>query len=518
MTSLFSVPDREKNYQGYMVYVLSITWTLVICGIVSLGFYFFPQIWWRWLTFFFVSLVIGFKHIALNHYGHTRLASWSLTIMLWLLITIPCYSAGGIMAPGVLSQMSIVLTAGFLLGWRGGVLFALLSLGADLWLVHLELTGQLPVPEVLHNPFTRWLGVLIPFGTIVALQYFATNHMRFSIQAAQREIAKRSEAEALKDKTLYSLGERVKELKTLYAVSRILRDERTAIGSLFKEIANALPAGWQYPEITAARVCFADTWYESSNYQSSAYCQQASMNTTNGTKVCIEVVYLKEMPEEDEGPFLKEERNLIDMLVEMLKIYVERRERTAELLEYKYALDEAAIVSIADVNACFTHVNDNFCAVSKYTRSELLGKHHSIIWSGHHPPEYFDELKMALQSGDPFTGDFCNVAKDGTLYWVNSTIVPFLNENGKVYQYLSINYDITERKKVDLKLLTSEASMRHIMNSALDAIVCMNPDGIITFWTPKCEAAFGWTAEEAIGKQLSNLIVPERYQIGRAHV
>jgi PAS domain S-box-containing protein len=382
--------------------------------------------------------------------------------MVWLYITIPCYTAGGIQAPGILSQMSVILTAGFLLGWRGGLAIGVLTMGTDFWLAYIEMTGSLPAPSVIHNPMTRWLGAFIPFGTILALQYYATNHLRTGLIALQREIAKREEAEKIKDKTVYDLGERVKELRTLYAVSRILQDEDTPPEQLYHKIVEALPPGWQYPDIAAACIAIAGTAYPTSNYKPSDHYQQAEMKTAKGTVVTIEVVYLQPMPESDEGPFFKEERSLINMLVEMLKIDLEHRERSAELKDYKYALDIASIVSISDKDGSFTFVNENFCHISGYRPEELLGKHHSVLWSGLHPSEYFDQLRTAMQNGEPYNGEFCNRAKNGTLYWVDGTIVPFLDKSGKIYQYLSINHDITERKEGEEKIRQSEQLIKKI--------------------------------------------------------
>ncbi|SMO79074.1 PAS domain-containing protein [Solitalea koreensis] len=462
MSNFFSLPDKEKDFQRYMAYMLTIIWSVVTGLIVAAGFYFLPQAWLRWLTFLSLSIFIAVFNISLNRFGYTRLASWSFIIMLWLYITIPNYSAGGIFAPGIMSQMSVILTAGFLLGWRGGLAIGLLTMGVDFWMAYMQLIGQLPAPSVIHNPITRWIGAVIPFGTILALQYYATNHLRTGLLAMQREMLKREEAEKVKDKTLYDLGERVKELKTLYAISRILQDEDTPPKKLFREIAEVLPAGWQYPDITAARVWIAETEYVTHNYEPSEYSQSAEMKTTNGTKVGIEVVYLQPMAELDEGPFLQEERSLINMLVEMLKIDLERRERSAELKDYKYALDIASGVSITGADDTFTFVNDNFCKASKYSPEELLSQNWSITDSGIHSPEYFASLHIAMQNGKPYRGEFCNKAKDGTLYWVDTSVIPFLDDDGNVYQHLSINYDITERKAAEEKIKQSERLIKKI--------------------------------------------------------
>lgn len=462
MTSLFYMPDKEKNYQSYMVFVLTILWSVVTGLTVSLGFYFFPDLWSRWLLFLGISLFMAGFHLTLNKLGYIRTASWSLTIFVWLYITVTCYSAGGINAPGILSQTSVILTAGFLLGWRGGLIFGILTIAADFGMAYMEMIGSLPHPTVVHTPITRWIAAFIPFGTILALQYYATNHLNTGLKALQREIIKREEAEKEKDQTVSDLKERVKELKTLYNVNKILQDEDTASGLLFRELAKIIPGGWQYPEIASARITVDGTIFTSDNYKPCMSCQRAEGKTSKGTIISIEVGYSQLMPKSDEGPFLKEERSLISMLVEMIKIAIERREQSAELKDYKYALDIGYSVSISDSSGLFSFANENFSKISKYTCDELKGQNHSILWSGYHPSEYFDELGIAMEGGKPFKGEFCNRAKDGSLYWVDTTIVPFLDENRKIYQFLSINHDITERKESEEKIKRSEELLRKV--------------------------------------------------------
>jgi PAS domain S-box-containing protein len=476
MVNIFSKPNKEKNYQGYMVYVLAVIWSVVTATIVSMGFFLLPEVWPRWLVLLGISVSMGVIILTLNRFGYTRLASWSLTLTLWLYITLPCYSAGGIIAPGILMQMSVILTAGFLLGWRGGLVIGLLTICIDFGLVYLELTGRLPNPSVIHTPLTRWVANIISFGTIISLQYYATNHLRVGLTAMQREIQKREEAEKIKDQTLFNLEERIKELKTLNTVSQILQEEEDSHPELIKRIVRVLPLGWQYSDITAARIFIAETEYATHNFKPSAFSQQAEMKTASGTKVMMEVVYLQQMPKCYEGPFLEEERNLLNTLATMLKIDLERRERNAELKDYQYALDVASIVSIANIDGTFSFVNQKFCEVSKYRPEELIGKNHSMIWSGFHPPKYFDELKIAMQNGIPFRGEFCNMAKDGTIYWTDSSIVPFLGENKKVYQYLSISRNITNRKEMEYLIKEQAETFRAIIENTKESIFLISPE------------------------------------------
>jgi PAS domain S-box-containing protein len=179
------------------------------------------------------------------------------------------------------------------------------------------------------------------------------------------------------------------------------------------------------------------------------------------------------------------------------------RESNKEISDYKFALDASGIVAITDQNGIIRHVNDNFCRISKYNASELIGHDHRMISSGFHSKHFIANLWKTIQSGNIWKGELKNKAKDGATYWVDTTIVPFLDENQKPYQYIAIRADITKRKEAEEVLAASETRFRALIENSAEGIALTDEFSNVFYRSPSSAKITG--------------ITPAANSISRAH-
>ncbi|PQJ10768.1 hypothetical protein CJD36_012415 [Flavipsychrobacter stenotrophus] len=255
----------------------------------------------------------------------------------------------------------------------------------------------------------------------------------------------------------HQLAERVKELSTIYYANEILKDEHQSAGEVFTKIVELLPPGWQYPEICGARIVFDGQEYCTQNYRTSVTVQAEHFRLIDGRQGVIEVIYTEEKPHEYEGPFLKEERDLIRTLAETIVVYFnkasQQRERTKSEANFRSSFEHAAIgVALVSTGGKFVKVNQALCSMLGYSEDELLALTFAEIT---HPEDVgpdVENVKLILDGiKDFYRIEKRYIHKNGSIIWINLNAAIIRDSEHKPLYFVSQIENITERKESQSK-------------------------------------------------------------------
>ncbi|MEE8402396.1 MAG: PAS domain-containing protein, partial [Candidatus Hydrothermarchaeaceae archaeon] len=314
---------------------------------------------------------------------------------------------------------------------------------------------------------------------------------------------------ALKKQT-HDLGERIKELNCLYEVSRLSADPERSLSEIFKDTTNLIPTAWQYPEITCARLTYGGQEFTTENFKETEWRQFTNI-TASGTKVgSIEVYYLEERPEIDEGPFLKEEGSLIDTLGKQLGNTVERKEAEKALKSSKEfnetvlnsMNDAVSIIDVSDFR--ILGVNRFFLESLNLKEEEVLGK--ACYKITHHrdspctPPDDICPLLESVKTGKHSVFEHVHYSKAGKEVYVEVSASPIKDETGKVIQVVHVARDITERKRAEKEIIEAKGRLSALVDSVGDGIMTVNLDYTIADVNPAVCRMLGYTKKEILGK------------------
>jgi PAS domain S-box-containing protein len=282
---------------------------------------------------------------------------------------------------------------------------------------------------------------------------------------------KRAE-EALKKKT-HDLRERVKELNCLYGTTRLIVEPECTLEEVFQGTVDLIHQSWQYPEITCARIIFEGKEFKTLNWKESEWKQSTDFTTEKGKRGVIEVAYLEQKPEIVEGPFLGEERQLIDGLARILEDFIERKSAENALREsealFRSIYEESPIgIELYDSDGVLIEVNNACLAIFGVTDvSEIKG------FKLFEDPNVSETVKERLARGEGIRYETAfdfglikkhklyRTTKSGIVY-LDITITPLVREDGSIKGYLVQVHDVSDRKRMEAEL------KRHLMKYALE--------------------------------------------------
>lgn len=292
-----------------------------------------------------------------------------------------------------------------------------------------------------------------PFAAEVSLNRVDLETGPFLL-AIVRDVTERQRAAAEKARLVDDLNERVKELTVLHATMRLLQQPQETTPELLQRIVASLPAAWQYPDITAARITVADTEAATENFSPTPWSQRAEFLTAQGEPGAVEVVYLEARPPAVEGPFLAEERRLINSLAELLHAYFERQRVETALRQNEERLrlmieHMPIMVDALDANGQIVLWNRECERVTGYSAAEIVGQPNAFE-KLYPDARYRDQMLAEWQvRGNNYVGWAWDLtAKDGatrTIEWSNiSDRIPLFN-----WPNWGIGIDVTERRRAE---------------------------------------------------------------------
>lgn len=319
------------------------------------------------------------------------------------------------------------------------------------------------------------------------------------------KISKKAEDRLVQEKLLHKMGERVKELQCIYGVTNSIQ-HRENLEDIFQDIALLIPPSWQYPEVTRGKVRYEGKEYISEPFKETKWKQSSDIVIKGESKGSVEVYYLKKCPELDEGPFLKEERHLIDNIARSLTEAIERKlvEEEVRNSEMKFRdVFESNMIGMIfwDAEGNISDANSRFLYIVGYTEEEVLsGK---VRWKDMTPKEYthLDDiaLKELSEKGvcSPFEKEY--IRKDGSRVPIllGAAVASGFKDRGVCFVL-----DISESKKI-------ETERDRILNLSKDLICVAGMDGYFKYLNPAWESTLGYSMEEMLEKPFLDFIHPD---------
>ena len=330
------------------------------------------------------------------------------------------------------------------------------------------------------------------------------------------DMTERKVAEEERDGLLRQLDHRVKELNCLYGISNILARQDASPEERFRGILELIPPAWQYPDITCARITIEGKRYKTGNFKKTGWIQAQDI-TVHGERVgTMEVCYLEERPEAAEGPFLEEERHLIEAIAGRLGEAIERK-RVKEALqdsEEKLRIMSSSItdgIVLTDMEANIIKVNNSMLRMGKYkNEKELVGRNALDFVSPKDRARAMKNLRKEIAEGHSIKPvEYTLLASDGSGFAVESSAAILCDNSGNPVGLVNVIRDITERKVAEEALRESEEMRRLVLDNTDASINYFDAEGIIKLINRKSCELLGWDPKDAVGRSIYDMFPKE---------
>jgi PAS domain S-box-containing protein len=257
------------------------------------------------------------------------------------------------------------------------------------------------------------------------------------------------------------LHQRVKELQCLYDIGALVEKPGITLDEILQGTVDLMPSAWQYPEITAARLILEDQEFVATGFQETFWSQGCRVVVNGEPLGQLQVCYLEERPERDEGPFLREGRVLLEAIAGRLGRIIERQKAQDHVRRLSEAVEQSpSTVVITDLQGNIEYVNPRFAETTGYSPQEIIGQNPRLLKSGQHPKAHYRELWNTILAGQQWHGEFINKRKSGELYFELASISPITNAEGETTHFVKVSEDFTERRQMEETLQRSESRLR----------------------------------------------------------
>ncbi len=416
-----------------------------------------------------IGLAIGVSAILLNRSGRIQAATWLVIGSLIALAALQLYLEGSppIDLAGAFSLLVVVVLAVVLLDspgtWLAIAAAIVIYEGAHLlWragMIQPAIGRTLPARSIFA--MVAWLVCIV---IIAALMQSTLGYLRFQSRKLEKQT--------------HDLGERIKEIRCLYHVTDLLRHQVHGMDDSLQQVVEVLPPGWQYPDITCARIRFLDKEYVTDNFKETTWRQIEDLVIADDVAGSVEVFYLEERPEEAEGPFLKEERDLLKAIADQIAAEVIRWQAREALEDsetrYRILIENVPLaIGLATLDGQVRAWNEAAYALTGYPHDTPLADINMA--EIYHNPEDRSRAIARLQA-DGYLRDFETKInrRDGTVRDASLSFVPCML--GGEQLLLSVGQDVSRRKQAEEALRASEERYRHTLDNMLEGCQIIGDD------------------------------------------